>query len=55
MAIEGLGNLYSIPSIKKDQEPGMNQKKKQRKGKKEDREKEEDQHNVREGKIDIRI
>lgn len=55
MAIEGLKNIYGIPPVKKEQEPGMNQRNKQRKDLKKRRKKVEESQLDTEGKIDIRV
>jgi hypothetical protein len=54
MAIEGLNNIYRVPTIKKEQEP-VNQQKKQKKKNKKNRGEKEDHQKDRKGGIDIRI
>ena len=55
MAIEGLGNIYDVPEIKKEREPFMNKKKNHRRDEKGDKREEEKQKRIKDGKIDIRI
>ena len=55
MAIEGLGNIYGIPAVKKEQEPVMNQRKKQKKGSGKGGKRKYDEQKTKQGKIDIRI
>jgi hypothetical protein len=56
MAVEGLGNTYGIPEVKKEREPGMNKKKHNEKNEKEKKRHEEKQQDSnKEGRIDIRI
>jgi len=55
MAIEGLGNTYGIPEVKKEREPGMNKKKNNQKNEKEKKQEEETPDINKEGRIDIRI
>jgi hypothetical protein len=56
MAIEGLGNTYSIPEVKKEHEQVMNKKKKEQKNEKEKkRDEEKNPEIIKEGRIDIRI
>lgn len=55
MAIEGLGNTYGIPEVKKEQGPVMNKKKNNNKNRKEKNREEEKKDVNKEGRIDIRI
>ncbi len=55
MAIEGLKNIYNIPSVKKEREIDTNQERKQKKDPKKRKKTEEERQPVKEGHIDIRI
>ena len=55
MAIEGLGNTYGIPEVKKEREPAMNKKKNDQKNEKEKKREEEKPDIIRKGIVDIRI
>ena len=55
MAIERLGNIYGIPAIKKEEEPVMNQRRKQKKDSGKGKKRENDEKGKKQGKIDIRI
>jgi len=55
MAIEGLGNTYGIPEVKKEREPSMNKKKNDQKDGKEKKREEEKPDIIKKGIIDIRI
>ena len=55
MAVEGLGNTYGIPEVKKEREPVMNKKKDNQKNEKEKKREEEKKEIIKDGRIDIRI
>jgi len=55
MAIEGIGNSYGIPVVKKEKEPVLNERKKQQKKQKGKKKRDETTGDTEEGKIDIRI
>ncbi|MBI5408342.1 MAG: hypothetical protein HZA14_03145 [Nitrospirae bacterium] len=56
MAVDGLGNIFGIPVVKKDQESGKIKQKNQKKDRKgERREEKEEEEKEKEGRIDIRV
>ena len=55
MGIEGLGKTYDIPPIKKEQEPGMHKEQKERKKRERKKTKDEKNHTINNGRVDIRI
>ncbi len=55
MAVEGLSNIYGVPPVKKEQETGLNQRRKQNKNRKKGKREEGDKQKDKEGRIDIRI
>ncbi len=55
MGIDGLGKTYDIPPIKKEQEPGMNKERRERKKKERKKIKNEEDHIIQKGRVDIRI